>query len=192
MKHLAQPARLRDGRPAWIRDVRPDDEGAVARFVQGLSPASRYFRFMMGMRELSADALHRFTRPAAGLEAVLAATPGTSLGRIIGLAQFVIDDGGEDAEFALVIDDAWQRQGLGTRMLTELALHAARHGVTRIHADVLADNHAMRRLAEKTGCELRPNPSAPWVLELSARLRTASLQPPFSPPGTPLFARANR
>jgi GNAT superfamily N-acetyltransferase len=91
-----------------------------------------------------------------------------------------------------VIDDAWQRQGLGTRMLTELALHAARHGVTRIHADVLADNHAMRRLAEKTGCELRASPSAPWVLALSARLRAESSPPSRPTPGTPLFARAGR
>jgi acetyltransferase len=190
LKHLAQPARLRDGRPAWIREVRPDDDVAVGRFVQGLSPASRYFRFMMGMRELSADALRHFTQPEAGREAVLVATPGTSLGKVVGVAQFVIDDGGEDAEFALVIDDAWQRQGLGTRMLAELAGHAARHGVTRIHADVLADNHAMRRLAEKTGCELRANPGAPWVLQLSARLQAPLPQRLPAVPGLPLFARA--
>lgn len=173
LKYLAQPVRAQDGRPAWIREVRADDEDAVGRFVKGLSPTSRYFRFMMGMRELSEDALYRFTRPRPGREAVLVATPGTSLGKIVGLGQFVVGDVGEDAEFALVVDDAWQRQGIGTRMLAELAGHAARFGVTRIHADVLADNHAMRRLAEKAGLELRTNPAAPYILNLTGELPRA-------------------
>lgn len=184
LKYLAQPGRLRDGRSAWIREVRADDDAAVSRFVQELSPSSRYFRFMMGMRELSEDALQHFTRPQAGREAVLVATPGTSLGRIVGLAQFVIDDDGENAEFALVVDDRWQRQGLGTRLLSELAAHAARHGVTQIHADVLADNHAMRRMAEKIGAELHVNHAAPYVLTLTGHLK------PAPRPGRPLLVPA--
>jgi acetyltransferase len=174
VRYLAQPVRAQDGRPAWIREVRADDENAVGRFVKALSPTSRYFRFMMGMRELSEGALHRFTGPESGREAVLVATPGASLGKIVGLGQFVIDDDGEDAEFALVVDDAWQRQGLGTRMLGELAGHAARFGVRRIHADVLADNHAMRRLAKKAGLELRTNPAAPYILNLTGELPGAN------------------
>lgn len=170
VSYLAQPVRARDGRPAWIRDVRPDDEPAVAKFVQGLSPSSRYFRFMMGMRELSGDALQRFTRPVAGREGVLVVTPGVSLARIVGVGQFVMESGGEDCEVALVIDDAWQRQGLGARLLSELSGYAARAGATRIHADVLADNHAMRRLAEKAGYQAHTHASAPFVLRLSGRL----------------------
>lgn len=178
LRYLAQPVRVLDGRPAWVREVRPDDETAVGRFVHDLSPASRYFRFMMGMRDLTDDALHRFTQPRSGREAVLVATPGASLGRIVGLAQFVIDDDAESCEFALVVADAWQRQGLGTRLLAELSAHAARHGVTRIHADVLADNHAMRRLAEKSGCALRTHPAAPYLLQLTGELAEAHAVPP--------------
>jgi acetyltransferase len=164
--------RVRDGRPAWVREVRPDDADAVSRFVQELSPASRYFRFMMGMRELSDDALGHFVRPKAGREAVLVATPGTNLARIVGIAQFVVD--GDEAEFALVVADAWQRQGLGARLLAELSGHAARWGVAQVHADVLADNHAMRRLAEKSGYELRTNPAAPFVMRLTGRPASAT------------------
>lgn len=170
LRYLAQPAGLRDGRSAWIREVRSDDEVAMRRFVANLSPSSRYFRFMMGMRELSDDALWHFTRPQPGREAVLVSTPGNSLGVITGVAQFVIDAVGESCEFALVVDDAWQRQGLGSMLLSELGTLAARHGVQDIHADVLNDNHAMRGLAEKTGCELRHDAATPFVLRLSKRL----------------------
>lgn len=170
LRYLAQPARLRDGRAAWTREVRPDDEAAMRQFIANLSPASRYFRFMMGMRELSAEALWQFTRPQPGKEAVLVSTPGSSLGVITGVAQFVIDAGGEHCEFALAVDDGWQRQGLGSILLSELGTLAARHGVHYIHADVLADNHPMRRLAEKTGCELRHDATAPFVLRLARRI----------------------
>lgn len=142
----------------------------MRRFVSNLSPSSRYFRFMMGMRELSDDAVWHFTRPLPGKEAVLVSTPGTSLGMITGVAQFVIDADGESCEIALVVDDAWQRQGLGSMLLSELETFAARHDVKNIHADVLADNHAMRRLAEKSGCELRHDAATPFVLRLSKRL----------------------
>lgn len=137
---------------------------------------------MMGMRELSDDALWNFTRPQPGRQAVLVATPGASLGMITAVAQFVVDPDGESCEFALVIDDSWQRQGLGTMLLSELGTFAVRHGVRHIHAEVLADNHAMRRLAEKTGCELRHDAATPFVLRLSRRLggpaarHTASVQ----------------
>ncbi|HEX7813111.1 MAG TPA: GNAT family N-acetyltransferase [Burkholderiales bacterium] len=167
LRYLAQPARLRDGRSAWIREVRADDERAMSRFISNLSPASRYFRFMMGMRELSGDSLWHFTRPLPGQEAVLVATPGTSLSVITGVAQFVVDDGGESCEVALVIDDGWQRQGLGSMLLSELGTFAGRHGIKRMHADVLIDNHAMRRLAERTGWEPRHDPATPFVLRLS-------------------------
>lgn len=184
VKYLAQPARLRDGRPAWIREVRADDGAAMSRFFRNLSTSSRYYRFMMGMRELPADTLAHFTRPVTGREAVLVATPGTNLGMITGVAQFVIDDGGEGCEIALVVDDAWQRQGLGSMLLSELGAFAARHGVRRIHADLLVDNHAMRRLAEKTGCELRHDASTPFVLRLSRQLD----EPAFAGKASPAHA----
>ena len=151
----------------------------MSRFVANLSPSSRYFRFMMGMRELSGDAVLHFTKPRPGKEAVLVATPGTNLGVITGVAQFVIDADGENCEFALVVDDSWQRQGLGAMLLSELATLAARHGVSHIHADVLTDNHAMRRLAEKAGCEVRHDAHSPLVLQISRRLtRLASAHGP--------------
>ena len=160
----------------------------MRRFMLNLSPSSRYFRFMVGMRELSADAVLHFTRPLPGHEAVRVATTGTSLGVITGIAQFVIDDDGDSCEFALVVDDAWQRQGLGSMLLSELSAFAAWHGVRRIHADVLTDNHAMRRLAEKTGCELCHDAATPFVMRLSRVLAVPNPAGNFSPAHMPQFA----
>jgi acetyltransferase len=183
VRYLAQPVRVHDGRAAWIREVRPDDGDALGAFIRGLSPSSRYLRFLVGMRGLSTEAIRRLTRPSADREAVLVATPGDSLGRIIGMAQYVIDPDGESCEFALVVGDDWQRRGLGSRLILELSGVAARHGVTRIHADVLTDNHAMRRLAEKNGWDLHTRPATPVVMELTGKLpeQLPQLERPTSP-----------
>ncbi len=175
---------LADGGLVTLRSVAAADAGAMGDFIRALSPSSRYFRFMMGMRELSGEALQRFTRPRRDGEAVLVAVPRDAgrHERIVGMAQYVADDDGRSCEFALVVADAWQRRGLGRRLLAELADVAVRSGITSLHADVLADNHAMRRLAEKTGCEIRHSPAAPFVLRLS---RSLSGREPAAGPASP-------
>jgi acetyltransferase len=59
-----------------------------------------------------------------------------------------------DAEFAVVVDDAWQRQGLGIQLLRMLAEQAARGGLAALAGFVLADNWAMLSLLARLDCEL--------------------------------------
>ena len=47
------------------------------------------------------------------------------------------------------MEDAWQRRGLGTILLSALLEHAESRGITRFLAYVLADNHRMMRLVER-------------------------------------------
>ncbi len=80
------------------------------------------------------------------------------------------DESGDGCEVAIVVGDAWQRQGLGTDLLSALMDVAVDNGVTHVHADVLADNHAMRALARKLGCKVRTNMQAPILAKISGRL----------------------
>jgi acetyltransferase len=59
-----------------------------------------------------------------------------------------------DAEFAIVVDDAWQRQGLGIQLLGVLAEHAARAGLAAVAGYVLADNWPMLALLARLDCDL--------------------------------------
>jgi acetyltransferase len=59
-----------------------------------------------------------------------------------------------DVEFAVVVDDAWQRQGLGVELLGMLAEHAARAGFSALTGFVLADNWPMLGLLARLDCEL--------------------------------------
>jgi acetyltransferase len=181
MKPLAEIG-LGDKVAAAVRHVRRDDAQAVQQFIRGLSPASRYMRFMMGIRELPPQILERFIAPAAGREAVLVASiaDGTRSGLIIGIAQYAADAGSDDCEFAIVVADAFQRQGWGRRLLVRLGCVAVRGGIRRAHADMLADNEPMRRLAQKLGCKVRVNPEAHFMSTISRALAQPCMSVPDS------------
>jgi len=160
----AYKALLHDGSIATIRGVTSTDAADIQRFIRNLSPSSRYLRFLMAIRELPQEMLHRFTHPAKDREFVLVAS--TTGAGIVGMTQYVVDDDAAGCELAIVVGDAWQRQGLGCRLLQMLSRIAACNGIRYGHADVLADNHAMRSLAGKFGCEIRTNMQAPFLLKI--------------------------
>jgi GNAT superfamily N-acetyltransferase len=88
----------------------------------------------------------------------------------------------------VVVDDAWQRHGLGIALFDRLLCVATHAGITHAFADILADNHAMRRLASKFGCRIRTNPIAPFLVQVTKTLadKDYGREPGFAPClGTP-------
>ena len=150
----ARIIRLTDGRRVTLRIARPEDVSAVQQFVRGLSERSRRNRFLAPVRELSPDQLDRVTRsrPPGELAFVGEATEGAK-SRIVAMAQYAACEPLE-AEFAIVVDDAWQRQGLGIQLLGVLAEHASRAGLAALAGIVFADNWPMLALLARFDCEI--------------------------------------
>lgn len=74
-------------------------------------------------------------------------------GPVVADGRFVRDkDNPASAEIALTVADSYQRRGIGTLLLTALAIAARIDGIERFHALVLSDNEAARALGRK----LRP------------------------------------
>ncbi|HSD40667.1 MAG TPA: GNAT family N-acetyltransferase [Burkholderiales bacterium] len=178
--------RLRDGRSALVRRARPADREAVQQFVRELSPLARRRRFFGAVSELSPGQLDRLTRvqdPRDLSLVALSANAGAS--RIVAMAQYAAADP-QPAEFAVVVADAWQRQGLGERLLEMLLAGAAESGMRSMSGSVLAENRPMLALAAKLGFDasgdghpdsvrvqrplLPPRPA--WFLEPLQRLVT--------------------
>jgi RimJ/RimL family protein N-acetyltransferase len=80
------------------------------------------------------------------------------------------------AELALIIEDAYQRRGLGTRMLRHQVALAQRLGFTEVVAVVLAENTGMLGLLRRTGLH--------WTHTIDSGTTTwrASLPPRPDPP----------
>ena len=54
------------------------------------------------------------------------------------------------AEAALTVADAWQRRGLGGKLLRRLCDRATEYGIRRFTASLFADNVAMLKLFERS------------------------------------------
>ena len=169
---LIQPLALPDGRRVLVRPVLPQDGDAEQAFVMGLSAASRYLRFHVGLRALPAATLAQMTQIDHLSHVALVAQPQSDdedEPPIVADARYVRSDGGS-AEFAIAVADDWQRQGLGRRLLQLLARHAARHGIARLTGDVLADNAPMVSMLLSMGCEVKPRGDEPGMLQATISL----------------------
>jgi acetyltransferase len=165
---------LRDGRRVALRVARSEDVSAVQRFVRGLSDRSRRNRFFAPVRELSPDQLDRVTRSRPpGELALLGETTEGAGSRIVAMAQYAVCEP-LDAEFAVVVDDAWQRQGLGIHLLGVLAEHATRAGLAAFSGFVLHDNWPMLALLARLDYELIAD-GDPHLIRVVKRLHAHEL-----------------
>lgn len=137
---------LPSGERVRIRPIRPDDEPRLSELYDRLSRDTQYQRFFTVMRRLPRDWAHFLANVDYGRRFALVVedltAPVTSL---IGVARYEpVQEG--IAEIAFVVEDRWQRKGLGTLLITELFRAAAENGITRFRAWVLADNRRMLEL----------------------------------------------
>lgn len=154
-KDNARQAHLRDGTPVLIRSIGPQDAEREQAFVRGLSPESRYFRFLNTMRELPPRMLEEFTHPDPAREVALVALTGDQPAQQqIGVARYMKGADGRSAEFALVVADAWQGKGLGSLLMRELICAARTAGVRQLEGWVLASNHPMLKLMQALGFDI--------------------------------------
>ncbi len=88
---------------------------------------------------------------------------------ILGVCRLTRKHGIPEAEFAMLVSDPYQRQGIGTALLTRLTEVARREGLKRLTGQVLAENEAMRRLCQRVGFQLDPT-DQPGILLASLDL----------------------
>lgn len=161
--------RLPDGCAVAIRPAQPGDAPSVQAFVRMLSPLARRRRFLGALSELSPAQLDRLVRPHDPRDLSLVAVSARPAGgHVVAMAQYALDDA-SSAEFALVVGDAWQGQGLGERLLERLLARAAGAGVHRMGGFVLAGNAPMLALAAKLGFDCAPDRD-PELVRIEKRL----------------------
>ena len=152
---------LRDGSTMTIRPIRPQDEPLMVRFHERLSDESvrlRYFGTISLAQRTSHERLVRVCLSDYDRRLVLVATIRSDDGReqIVGVGRLNKLPGTRDAEFAVVIDDAWQQRGVGT-LLGQSLLRAARdEGIERVSAEILLQNLPMQRVCKRLGFTLHP------------------------------------
>ncbi len=135
---------LRTGGTLRLRPPLGSDGDAVVAFLGGLSEQSAYQRFH-GFPSLRRETVEPFLDPDWDERGALIGTMscGATDEHVVALANYVRLRDPARAEVAFAVADSLQGQGVGTRLLEQLALTAAGQGISTFVADVMADNLAM-------------------------------------------------
>ncbi|MDX5445244.1 MAG: GNAT family N-acetyltransferase [Zoogloeaceae bacterium] len=170
--HLVTEWDLPDGTRVTLRPIRPEDAALTTDFVRGLSPETRYQRFMNTVRELSPAMVIRLTQIDYDREmAFVATTVNNGRETQIGVCRYAANPDRESCEFAIVVADAWQHRGVARRLMDLLIGTARKRGFVRMDGVFLASNERMLHFVEKLGFELHPDPDDPSIRQGSLDLR---------------------
>lgn len=157
--HFSQQIVLRNGTPALIRAIRPDDTARIDAAFHKLNPQSVYTRFFSHKRELTPQELQRIGATDFVHSVVLSVSIGSGADEIfIGGASYHVlaaEGGARAAEVAFTIEEDYQGQGLASRLFAALADIARGQGIARFEADVLAGNSPMLAVFERTGLPMK-------------------------------------
>ncbi|NRF70162.1 GNAT family N-acetyltransferase [Aquincola sp. S2] len=164
--------RLPDGACVRLRRVRPSDANALARLVRELSPCTRRARFPGSLGALTATQLSELTDVDFDHHVGCAVTIVDDRGeQLVGEARYMVDGSSGTADIALVLDDAWQRRGIGTRVLLAVITSATQRGLHWLRADVGRDNTAMLSLLQRCGFAASPHPDEVELMQLHLQLQ---------------------
>nr|CAA88045.1 protein expressed during heterocyst differentiation [Nostoc sp. PCC 6720] len=145
---------MKDGTPVTIRPIRPEDEPLLVQFHKTLSEESVYFRYFHLMKlshRITHERLTRICFIDYDREMALVIE---SQGEILAVGRLSKLHGTKTAEFAMLVSDRYQCQGLGAELLRRLLQIGRDEQIERITADILADNYGMQRVCEKLGFKL--------------------------------------
>jgi acetyltransferase len=155
------PWTLKDGTNVVIRPIRPEDEPLVVKFHEPLSEESiylRYFHLMSFKSRVAHDRLSRICFIDYDREIALVADykdPETGEHQFLGVARISQLHGVNEAEFAMIISDRCQNQGLGTELLQRLVAIGRDRNFTQLTANILPENTGMQRVCQNVGFQLQ-------------------------------------
>ena len=151
------PWKLKNKQRVVIRPIRPEDEPLLVKFHGTLSEQSVYHRYFSVLKLSQRTAHERLTRICFNdydreialviehKESPTAEPEVLAIGRLSKL------HGANEAEFAILVSDAWQGLGLGTELLKRLVKVGKAEGLSRIVGHILLENHVMSHVCGKVG-----------------------------------------
>ena len=158
-----------------IRPIEPVDRDALLRFYEALSEDSLSLRFHGASKGIADRAARLFCgtdhEHREGLVAVLD-EPGDAGLTIVG--HLCMEPSGPDeVEMAVAVADAWQRHGIGRRLLVAAMAWAECHGIDRLRASMLSTNVAILGLVRSMGHVVTLTMPSAGVMEATIELSHA-------------------
>jgi acetyltransferase len=154
----------KDGTQLTIRPVRPEDEPLMVKFHGTLSDQSVYLRYFH-MEKLDSRVAHERLIKKCFIdydrEMALVCdrqSPQTGESEILAVGRLTKAVESKEAEVAVLVSDAAQKQGLGTELVRRLIEVGRDEKLERIVAMILPENYGMMALAKHFQFTIRQSP----------------------------------
>jgi acetyltransferase len=144
-----------------IRPIRPEDAPLMTELFDSLTARSIYQRFLSPMKRLPSSMLARFTQIDYDREiALVAFREEKPREQMMGISRVIIEHNLKNAEFSVLVGDAWQGKGVGAELLKNSLRIARERGIESIWGLVLTENIQMLALARKLGFKMHRVPES--------------------------------
>ncbi len=151
---------LRDGRKAFVRPVRPEDEDEFRRFFEQITPEDLRLRFFAPVRDFSHAFLARLTQlDYARAIAFVAFDAGT--GEMMGAVRIHADANHETGEYGILLRSDLKGIGLGWQLMCLMIEWAKAEGLREVEGQVLRENTTMLDMCRDLGFSIRTDPDDP-------------------------------
>lgn len=134
------------GRQVHLRLLTQNDIDLWTDFVKSCSPRSLWMRFLSPFNP-TPEAARRYCVIDPDEEvAVVAETLDRDRRRLVAIARLIKCGPTDQAEYAVIVTDAWQKKTLG-RLLLEVCLDLSRHlGIRVVNAEIVQENFPMHKV----------------------------------------------
>jgi acetyltransferase len=175
-KHLEEMSALQDGTAYLLRPIRPEDEPAVLRLFERMTPDDVRLRFLAPLLQLSHQAAARLTQidydREMGLVAVARPFHGAEA-QIQAAVRIAADPDNQKAEFAIMVQSDLKGRGLGSLLMKKIIAYAAERGIGEMVGQVLPEDRGMLELCRSLGFRRKDDADAggPSFFEVRLNLK---------------------
>ena len=155
-KQYVRAGTMKNGEEVIYRPIRPEDEPLLIRLHQALSERTVYLRYFQPLKLSLRTAHERLTRICFidyDREMALVAEHKKADGdpEIIAIGRLSRLHGRNDAEMAVLVDDRFQYQGLGTELYRRIIEIARDEHLSGVTCTILNENREMQAICRRLG-----------------------------------------
>ena len=159
-KQYVRSGRMKNGEEVLVRPIRPEDEPFLIKLHQVLSERTVYLRYFQPLKLSQRVAHERLTRICfidydREMALVVEHKKDDGSTGIIAIGRLSRVRGQDDAEMAVLVDDRYQHQGLGTELYRRLIEVARDEHLTSVTSTILTENREMQAICRKLAFQLQ-------------------------------------
>ena len=134
-----------------FRIIRLEDAPTLQRFFGRCSERTIYLRFFGSLQEFTEEKAQYFAHVDGVDHFAFVALDPDDPNEIIAIVRYDRQPGEEQAEYAAIVEDRWQGEGVGTDLTRRLLDEARDNGVRSFYALVMGKNTRMLELLRHLG-----------------------------------------